>query len=63
MSGEIRVHRDKIAEKLDEMADLCECWKKNRDKGRDPNSIRQALIMLSNEVVIIDGEAYLDMHS
>jgi hypothetical protein len=52
MSNEIRVHKDKIAEKLDEMADLCEFWRKNREKGRNPNGIRHALIMLSNEIIM-----------
>jgi len=52
MSNEIRLHKDKIAEKLDEMADLCEFWRKNREKGRNPNGIRHALIMLSNEIIM-----------
>ena len=52
MSNEIRLHKDKIAEKLDEMVDLCEFWRKNRKKGRNPNGIRHALIMLSNEIIM-----------
>jgi hypothetical protein len=43
------VHRDLIAERLDEMADLCEHWKKNRERGRMPNAIRAALMMLAEE--------------
>ncbi len=63
MSDEIRLHRDPIAEKLDEMADLCECWRKNREKGRNPNAIRQALIILSNEVVMIDSVANIEVRT
>lgn len=48
--GEIKVHRDTIAEKLDEVADLSECWKKNRDKGHAPSGIRFGLLHLVAEI-------------
>ena len=63
MSDEIRLHKDTMAEKLDEMADLCKCWIKNREKGRNPNAIRHALIMLSNEVVMIDSVANIEVRT
>jgi hypothetical protein len=31
--GRMGVMQDSVAEKLDELADLCEYWKRNRDKG------------------------------
>lgn len=42
--------RDEIAEKLDEMADICEYWKKNRAKGYKPSAIRNALLYLVSEI-------------
>lgn len=39
-----------VAEKLDEMADLSEHWKRNRDKGRTPTAIMAAIIILLDEV-------------
>ncbi len=44
---------DPISEKIDEMADLCEYWKRNRDKGRNPTAVRSALLMLAGEVSIM----------
>jgi hypothetical protein len=52
---EIIVMKDDIAEKLDEMADLCEIWKRNRNKGHEPNAIRKALMMVANEVVVMES--------
>ena len=49
-AGMIVVVEDRIADKLDEMADICEYWKRRRERGRNPNAIRQALVMLSQEV-------------
>lgn len=51
--GKLQVQHDHLAEKLDEMADICEYWKKNREKGRMPSAIRMALIMLSRECVFM----------
>ncbi len=53
--GRVEVVRDEVSEKLDEMADVCEYWKRNRDKGRNTNAIRAALIMLAEEVVALTG--------
>ena len=45
--------RDTIAEKLDEISDLSEHWKRNRENGRNPNAIRAAMLMLAHEVTAI----------
>ncbi len=49
------VVRDPVIERLDELADLGECWKKNRDKGRNPQGIRLAMIHLANEIIMLVG--------
>ena len=49
--GKVEVYRDLVAEKLDEMADISEYWKKNRNKGRNPNAIRAAMLMLCEECI------------
>lgn len=48
--GKITVWRDEQAELLDDMADLCEYWKRNRSKGRTPNAIRSALVMMAADI-------------
>lgn len=50
----IEIVRDHVAEKLDEIADLCEYWTRNRAKGRNPTAVRAALLMLAKEVTAID---------
>jgi len=55
MNRTIDVYHDQIGEKLDELADLSENWKRNREKGRDAGAIRAAMIMLAQEVVAIVG--------
>lgn len=55
--GKTELHHDLIAEKLDELSDLAEYWRRHRDKGRTPNAIRSALLMLANEVVLLDQQA------
>ena len=47
----IVVVHDDISNRLDEMADLCEHWKKWRQNTKyTPTAIRSALVMLSGEV-------------
>lgn len=53
--SEITEMKDEIAEKLDEMADLCEIWKRNRDKGHTPNGVRHALMSVVNEIVMMES--------
>lgn len=59
----IEVVKDPIAERLDELADLSEYWKKNRDKGRNPQGIRLAMIHLANELVILTRGANAKSHT
>lgn len=40
---------DDISEKLDELANLCEHWKRHRERGRTPRAIRSGLLMLAQE--------------
>lgn len=49
----LEILRDPVAEKLDEMADLCEHWKRNRSMGRNPTAIRSALLMLAQECIAL----------
>ena len=51
----IEVKYDYVAEHLDDIADLCEHWKRNRGKGRMPSSIRSALLLSMKEVISLDA--------
>ena len=53
----LEVAHDHVAEKLDEMADLCEYWTRNRAKGRNPKAIRAALLILAAEVTALTANA------
>ena len=50
----IMLVHDDVSRRLDEMADLCEHWKRWRE-GREytPRAIRAALIMLSHDVATL----------
>jgi len=53
--GTMIVHDD-VSDRLDEMAELCEHWKRWREgRNRTPLAIRKALVLLSNEVVLLDA--------
>lgn len=39
MQGDIQITRDRVAERLDELADLFIYWQKNRAKGRTPSAV------------------------
>ena len=47
------IKKDEIAERLDELADLGAIWNKHRAAGRMPNSIRQAMMMVIDEIGIL----------
>lgn len=51
--GRIEILTDPIAEKLDEMSDIAECWRKNREKQRMPTAIRSAMVMLAEEISML----------
>lgn len=46
-----------ISEKLDELADLCEHWKRHRERGRTPGAIRAGLLMLVQECAVLTVSA------
>ena len=47
----LEVKFDYVADALDDVADLCEHWKRNRERGRMPNAIRSALLMSMREAL------------
>ena len=47
----LEVKFDDVADALDDMSDLCEHWKRNRERGRMPNAIRSALLMSMREAL------------
>lgn len=49
----LTVMRDPVADALDDMAALGEHWKRNRDKGRTPSGVRQALLLTAREVLVL----------
>lgn len=38
-------------DEIDELSKLCEIWKRNRERGRESNPIRYALIMAMRDMV------------
>ena len=48
---ELQMMRDPIADALDDMAALGEHWKRNRERGRMPNGIRSAMLLVAREVL------------
>ena len=47
------VHDD-VSQRLDEVADLCEHWKRWREvRGHTPQAIRAALVMLARDVAML----------
>jgi len=52
--GRMMLVHDDVSQRLDEMADLCEHWKRWRE-GRDytPRAVRAALVLLSREVAAL----------
>lgn len=54
----LEVKCNHVAEALDDLADLCEHWKRNREHGRMPVAIRAALLMSMRETLAMhDAEA------
>lgn len=51
--NKLKTHHDEIVEKLDELADLSEHWRRNRDKGHNLKAIRTAMVLLANDVTMI----------
>ena len=51
--SEIKVFKDEIAERLDELSDIGEYWKKHRERGRMPTAVRAAMISLCGEIKVL----------
>ena len=47
----LTVLEDPIADALDDMAALGLHWTRNRERGRMPNGIRQAMLLVAREVL------------
>lgn len=57
MTAQIFNSVDVAAVRIDELADLCELWKKRRKEGLQATYIRRAVIDLCRELILIhDGE-------
>jgi hypothetical protein len=52
MNEDIKVAFDPVKDLLDDMAALGENWTRNRERGRMPNAIRNAMVMVAREIVI-----------
>lgn len=57
--GVIRVPSDPMGDKLDELADIAEYWKRHRSRGYVPMAIRAALLMLCDEIACLQDQASL----
>ena len=44
---------DEIAEKIDELADLCSVWHGNRKRGLMPKHVRAAIVMTAQDIAAL----------
>ena len=49
--NELTVLQDNVADALDDLAVLGAHWTRNRDRGRMPNGIRQAMLIVAREAI------------
>lgn len=54
MSNDLELMRDPVADALDDMAALGQHWTRNRERGRMPNGIRMAMLLVAREVLALD---------
>ena len=47
----IEVFEDPILSMIDDLADLCEIWKKRREKDITPSALRLAIMTVSKELI------------
>lgn len=52
MTG-IKIVKDEIVERLDELADLGLIWNKNRDAGGMPRAVQSAMISVARELTFL----------
>lgn len=43
---------DEQADLIDDLAALCEHWKRNRESGRTPQAIRRAIVMVAKDLSV-----------
>lgn len=55
MAEEFVLKQDDFIERLDDLSDLCEYWKRNRKRGRPANAIRTALLAMCHEIALVDS--------
>lgn len=53
MTARIEVTQDEIAEKIDELHDLCKIWADNRKRGLMPSMIRAAIVMTAQDIAAL----------
>ena len=51
--GRIEVKRNHIDEKLDDLADISEYWRRQRDRGYTPSILRTVMLTLCDEVRLL----------
>lgn len=49
----VEILKDEVAEKLDELADLSEYWKKHREEGITPNAMRVGMLTSIKEIMFL----------
>jgi len=49
----VQIVNDEIAEKIDELADLCDVWKKSRSLGLSPKHNRAAIVMTAQDIAAL----------
>lgn len=52
MNGRMQLVLDPVADALDDMAALGLHWTRNRERGRMPNGIRAAMLLVAKEALI-----------
>lgn len=57
----LAVRLDPVADALDDMAALGQHWTRNRERGRMPNGIRAAMLMVAREVLALNDAAERDL--
>lgn len=56
--GDLQVVLDPIADALDDLAALGTHWTRNRERGRMPSGIRQAMLLIAREALhLVDAES------
>lgn len=48
----VNIPNNPVNESLDELADLCNIWSKNREKGRTPHAIKSGIISACHSIIL-----------